>query len=207
MRNLEAACEAVLFHYGAPLSTAKLAKLLGITPKECAATLATLSEKLVANPERGLILLMNGDEVALATKPELKDVLESLMKEEFQESLTPAALETLSLVSYLGPIPRSSVDYIRGVNSSFTLRSLLLRGLIERAPAPKGGARPNDGSVGRGYVYAASMEFLKHMGLKRVEELPEYEKYRSFYRDFELSAVGTGTPSVDEGAAKEPSIV
>lgn len=180
MRNLEAACEAILFHYGAPLTIVKLAKLLGVPPKECANTLAALSEKLTANPERGLVLLMNGDEVTLATKPELKDVLESLMKEEFQESLTPAALETLSLVSYLGPVPRSSVDYIRGVNSSFTLRNLLIRGLIERAPAPKGG----------GYLYAASMEFLKHMGLKRVEELPEYEKYRTFYRDFEFAEMG-----------------
>lgn len=180
MSNLEAACEAVLFHYGAPIGTAKLAKLLGITPKECTDTLATLGEKLAANPERGLVLLMNGDEATLATKPELKELLESLMKEEFQESLTPAALETLSLVSYLGPVPRSSVDYIRGVNSSFTLRNLLLRGLIERTPAPKGG----------GYVYAASMEFLKHMGLKRVEELPEYEKYRTFYRDFEFAEAG-----------------
>lgn len=176
MHNREAACEAILFYYGAPIAVPKLAKLLHVTPKECRDVLAALGEKLTATPERGLTLLVNGDEVTLATKPELKELLESLMKEEFQESLTPAALETLSLVAYLGPVTRSSVDYVRGVNSSFTLRNLLLRGLIEREPAPKGG----------GYIYSASMEFLKHMGLKEVRELPEYEKYRTFYHDFEL---------------------
>ncbi|MFH0806206.1 MAG: SMC-Scp complex subunit ScpB [Candidatus Brennerbacteria bacterium] len=193
MKNIEAACEATLFYYGAPISISKLAKILGVTPKECHETLSIISEKLAATPERGLTLLMNGDEVTLATKPELKDLLESLMKEEFQESLTPAALETLSLVAYLGPVPRSSVDYIRGVNSSFTLRGLLLRGLIERAPAPKGG----------GYVYAASMEFLKHMGVMKAEELPEYEKYRTFYHDFELSVVQTEAPQSEGGAVPE----
>ncbi|MDP3974749.1 MAG: SMC-Scp complex subunit ScpB [Candidatus Jorgensenbacteria bacterium] len=177
MRNLEAACEAALFYHGASITVAKLAKLLAVTPEECRVALAAFGETLAATPARGLTLVMNGDEVALATKPELKGLLETLMKGEFEESLTPAALETLSLVSYLGPVPRSSVDFVRGVNSSFTLRNLLLRGLIERVPAPKGG----------GYVYSASMEFLKHMGLRKVAELPEYEKYRTFYHDFELA--------------------
>jgi len=177
MDNREAACEAVLFYYGAPVTVAKLAKLLDCTPKECRETLEALGGKYASDAARGLTLLVNGDEVTLATKPALKGMLESLMKEEFQESLTPAALETLSLVAYLGPVVRSSVDYIRGVNSSFTLRNLLLRGLIERVSAAKGG----------GYEYSASMEFLKHMGLTRVENLPDYEKYRTFYRDFEVA--------------------
>lgn len=183
MDNREAACEAILFYYGAPIAIAKLAKLLDCTPKECRETLAALGERYSLDAARGLALLVNGDEVTLATKPSLKALLESLMKEEFQESLTPAALETLSLVTYLGPVTRSSIDYIRGVNSSFTLRNLLLRGLIERAPAVKGG----------GYEYSASMEFLKHMGITRTEELPEYEKYRTLYRDFELAGVTNET--------------
>lgn len=175
--NLEAACEAILFYYGAPLSAARLAKILGAPPSECRAALEALGERLAASPDRGITLLMNGDEATLATKPVFKDALEALAKDEFQETLTPAALETLSLVGYLGPVTRASVDYIRGVNSSFTLRNLLLRGLIERAPAPKGG----------GYVYAASMEFLKHMGLRVARDLPDYEKYRASYRAFEAA--------------------
>jgi segregation and condensation protein B len=182
--TLEAACEAVLFYYGAPLAIPKLAKMLGVKTEPCRKFLAAFGEKLRATPSRGLMLIVNGDEVTLATKPELKTFLESLMKEEFKESLTPAALETLSLVAYLGPVTRGSVDYIRGVNSSFILRSLLIRGLVERAPAPKGG----------GYVYHASAEFLKHMGLGKVEELPEYERYRTFYRNFELGEAPAAAP-------------
>ncbi|MBI2278453.1 MAG: SMC-Scp complex subunit ScpB [Candidatus Brennerbacteria bacterium] len=178
MKNLEAACEAVLFHYGAPLAIEKLAKILDVTPEECRASVTALGAQLTAAPDRGLVLLANGDEVALATKPAFKKFLALLMKEEFHESLTPAALETLSLVAYLGPVARTSIDYIRGVNSSFTLRNLLLRGLVERTARVEGG----------GYVYTASIEFLKHMGLQKVEDLPEYEKHRAHYRDFELAA-------------------
>lgn len=201
--NLEAACEAILFYYGAPLSAARLAKILGVPPSECRVALEALGERLAASPDRGLTLLMNGDEATLATKPAFKDALEALAKEEFQETLTPAALETLSLVGYLGPVTRASVDYIRGVNSSFTLRNLLLRGLIERAPAPRGGARPNDGSVGRGYVYAASMEFLKHMGLRMAGDLPDYEKYRASYRAFEAAMNQSETMNQSEANAVE----
>ncbi len=188
MDNREAACEAILFYYGAPLAIPKLAKLLGCTPKECRETLDALSARYVADAARGLFLLIHNEEATIGTKPELKSFLESLMKEEFQESLTPAALEALSLVSYLGPVTRATIDYIRGVNSTFTLRNLLLRGLIDRAPAEKGG----------GYEYRASVEFLKHMGIARVEELPEYEKYRTFYRDFELAGAPSKTPAAPQ---------
>lgn len=195
--NREAACEAVLFAYGAPLGMEKLAKLIGATAAECRTLLEDLARKLDADPARGLILVRNGDEVTLATKPIFRDLIGTLMREEFNETLTPAALETLSLVAYLGPVPRASVDYIRGVNSSFTLRNLLLRGLIEREPAPSGGSGTNRGSIGRGYVYRASMAFLKHMGLSRIEDLPEYEKYRAIYHEFERAG--------EEGREKEPA--
>ena len=187
MKNIDASIETLLFAYGAPIGVAKLAKLLGISSDECRTALAAFGGKLAADPSRGLVLVLNGDEVALATKPELKELLESLMKGEFQETLTPAALETLSLVAYLGPVVRAEVDYIRGVNSSFTLRSLLIRGLIERSPAEKGG----------GYVYQASIDFLKHMGLTDVGQLPEYEKYRTFYQQF---AAALNEPQIAEPA-------
>lgn len=182
--NLESALEAALFYYGAPIGVAKLAKLLGVSAGDCGSALTAFGDSLANDPRRGLILITKGDEVALATKPALHALGELLRKEEFQETLTPAALETLSLVVYLGPVPRSSIDYIRGVNSSFSLRNLLMRGLIERAPAPKGG----------GYVYGASMEFLKHIGLRDIKELPEYDTYREFFRNFELAAHATETP-------------
>jgi len=187
----EGACEALLFAHGAPIALPKLAKLVGVAPAECVRLVDALAARLAASPERGLTVVRDGEEITLATKPEWRPILEALMKQEFHETLTPATLETLSLVAYLGPVPRVSIDYIRGVNSSFTLRNLLVRGLIERTPAPKGG----------GYVYRASVEFLKHMGLARAEALPEYEKYREFYDRFMNTAVQSEATNAPEPAA------
>ena len=61
----------------------------------------------------------------------------SFVKEELTEDLTPASLETLSIVAYLGPISRVRIEYLRGVNSSVILRSLMIRGLIERFADPE----------------------------------------------------------------------
>jgi len=96
--------------------------------------------------------------------------MEEFIKDEFREDLTPASLETLSLISYLGPVSRAQIDYYRGVNSSFILRSLLMRGLVERY---------NDPQRANVYLYQASFDLLKYLGISRVEDLPEYEKFRT----------------------------
>ncbi len=119
--------------------------------------------------ERGLTLMQNGDEVQLATKAEFGNLMAEFIKDELTEDLTPAALETLSLILYLGPIHRSQIDYLRGVNSSFIMRNLMLRGLVERYPDP---ARPSI------FLYRATMDALRHLGVSSQTELPEYEKFR-----------------------------
>jgi len=95
--------------------------------------------------------------------------LENFIKEEFKENLSPASLETLSIIVYLGPLSRAEIDYYRGVNSSFILRSLLIRGLIERYSDPK---RANV------YLYVSSFDLLKYLGVSKKEDLPDYGKFK-----------------------------
>ncbi|MFA6365409.1 MAG: SMC-Scp complex subunit ScpB [Candidatus Paceibacterota bacterium] len=166
--------EALLFYYGEPIAIKKLASLLGISEEECAQALNDWEKTLAENGERGLLLLRKGESIQLATKPELKSLGEAIVKDEFREQLTPASIEVLSLVAYLGPMPRATIDYIRGVNSSFTLRSLVMRGLIERGD-----------EKGNSFHYRITEEFLKHMGIASIQTLPEYEKYRTILREFE----------------------
>ncbi|MEK7089850.1 MAG: SMC-Scp complex subunit ScpB, partial [Patescibacteria group bacterium] len=85
-----------------------------------------------------------------------------------------ASLETLSLIAYLGPVPRASIDYIRGVNSSFTIRSLVMRGLVERG-----------NEKGASFHYRITERFLKHMGLTSIEQMPEYAKYKETLKQYE----------------------
>lgn len=168
-QNLIAAIEAVLFAYGEPITIDKIAKLLNIEKEEVGKELENLKKEL-ENENRGLRLIFNDNKVQMATKPEFSHLLQEFIKEEFKESLTPAALETISLIAYFGSISRAKIDYFRGVNSSFTLRSLLMRGLIERLEDQK--------EKGGGYLYQLTFDSLKHLGISKIEDLPEFEKYK-----------------------------
>jgi len=168
--------EAFLFHYGEPIAMKKAAALLKQDESVCAENLEIL-KKMFELEERGIMLASLDGKVQLVTKPEYADVAEKIVEDEFSAQLSPAALETLSVIAYLGPVSRSTVDYIRGVNSSFIIRSLLMRGLIERKQNEK---RKNV------YDYHVSFDFLSHMGLGSISELPEYEKYKDILKKFEL---------------------
>ena len=60
----------------------------------------------------------------LGTSAEASTLIEKLTKEELNRDLGKASLETLSIIMYQGPIKRSQIDYIRGVNSTFILQKL-----------------------------------------------------------------------------------
>lgn len=166
--------EALLFYYGEPIEIKKIAEMLKIEESVCETALQEFEKSLLESEVRGLLLLRKEKKVQLVTKPELKHIGESIIKDEFREQLTPAALETLSLIAYLGPVPRATVDYIRGVNSSFTIRSLVMRGLVERGD-----------EKGSSFHYRITERFLKHMGLTSVEQMPEYAKYKDTLKQYE----------------------
>ena len=175
-KNLSA-LEALLFIHGEPISLTKIASGLGLEIGEVEELIAKFSESLTAE-NRGLNLMKMGERVQLATKPEINSALENFVKSELSEELTPASLEVLSLVCYLGPISRSKIEYLRGVNSSFTLRSLLMRGLIDRIPDPNSAIA---------YLYRPTFELLGHLGLKSPDEMPEFEKFRDLLKNGPIS--------------------
>jgi segregation and condensation protein B len=167
--------EAFLFHFGEPVSYAKLAKALKMKEEDAQKTAELLFAALRDNPRSGLCLIASSGGVQLSTKPELQDVRKSIIEDEWKAELTPASQETLSIIAYLGPISKIMIDYVRGVNSGFILRNLLVRGLVEREPSK---------THAHSYDYHVTNDFLRHMGLSRPEELPEYEKYRSALTEF-----------------------
>jgi len=168
--TLQGRIEALLFLFGEPVKFKKLAEILETKPKEIKDAVFALSESLNAD-DRGLHIVVSDDLVQITTKPSLNPLLSKIAQEELDSNLTPASMETLAIVAYLGPCRRSLVEHIRGVNSSFILRSLIIRGLVERKPDPK---RTNT------FLYQVTMDFLRHMGVGSSEELPEYERYKEF---------------------------
>lgn len=167
--------EAVLFWKGEPVSLKRLVFWLGASEKEIETALDVLEKKL---SERGVALLRKDDEVALGTSPALGELMETLAKEELAGELSKASLETLTIILYRGSVGKQEIDYIRGVNSGYTLRSLLIRGLTERLENP---------SDRRVYLYKPTFELLSYMGIKRLEELPDYEAVKEEIKNGELS--------------------
>ncbi len=160
--NLESKIEAILFWKGEPISRKKLGEILKTGENEINEGIGKLKENLKT---RGVVLLEREDDIMLGTAPELSKLIEDLQKEELNKELSKASLETLSVVLYKNGANRSLIDYIRGVNSSFTLRALSIRGLVEKILDPKDNRR---------YLYKPSFELLSYMGVKSIEELPDY---------------------------------
>lgn len=165
--NLKSAIEAVLFIQGEPMAVSRLVKVTGAKKAEVEGALRELASEY---RERGIVLIANGDEWQLATSPGVKSAVEKLVTSELAAELSRAGLEVLSIVAYKGPVSRAQIEYIRGVNSSFTMRNLLIRGLVAREESP---------ADRRSYVYRVSTDFLKHIGLAKLEDLPHYDEFRN----------------------------
>ncbi|MES2436931.1 MAG: SMC-Scp complex subunit ScpB [Patescibacteria group bacterium] len=164
--NLDAQIESLLFWKGEPMKLKKLAEILSKTEEEIVAALGELEHKIEG---RGVQLVRKDDEIMLGTRNEMGPIIEGLIKEELVKDLGKAGLETLSIILYRGPVARRDIDYIRGVNSNFILRNLLVRGLVEKV------VHPEDQ---RSFIYKPTFQLLSHLGISTIEELPEYVNVR-----------------------------
>lgn len=162
----ESFLESLLFTSGHPVSVKKLSEILELSESDILNSLKTLSDEYEKN-ERGLRLVFFDDKVQLVASPYSVEAVKKLVKSDFEEDLSQAALETLAIISYRGPISRAEIENLRGVNCSFILQSLAIRGLIEKKNNPENG---------RSYIYNVTFDFLKHLGLSRIEDLPNFKK-------------------------------
>ncbi len=164
--------EAILFWKGDPMTIAALSKITGAKKEEIIEAAEKLKTEL---RPRGIVLIEHDGEYTLGTNPESSKLIEAVRTEELSKDLGKAGLETLSIILYQGPIKRSEIDYIRGVNSNFILRNLLIRGLIERKVDEKDGRAP---------VYSPSIELLRFLGLSQVSDLEDFEAVKQAIADF-----------------------
>lgn len=179
--NLPNKIEAILFFKGEPVSLKKLIDILKVSKEEINEAVINLKNNL---NNRGIVLQEKEDEFTLGTAPEFGTMIENLQKEEMNKDLSKASLETLSIVLYKNGVSRAEVDYIRGVNSTFTLRILSVRGLIEKITDPKDARR---------FIYKPTFDLLSYLGVSRVEDLPDHEITLS-----NLNNSGLQVPNVSE---------
>lgn len=170
--KLDAKIEALLFYKAEPIKKVVLMKTLGVGEEDLGTALKTLEERL----EGGATALLSTDEeVSLVTAPEFDELIDNTRKDEMKRGIGKAGAETLAIVMYRGPISRVEIDRVRGVNSSYILRNLEIRGLVER----RAGKRQNE--------FVITTELLRHLGIREKTEMPDYAKVMNALEAFEDS--------------------
>jgi len=184
----EAQLEALLFVAERPLSRREIASIARVDRTTVDERLGDLEVSLRG---RGLRLVVSEEQVELVTAPEAGGLIARYVVADATR-LSPASLETLAIVAYRQPVTKAAVERIRGVDSDYTIRSLLHRRLVVelgRSDAP-----------GRPFLYGTGFEFLERFGLTTLEELPPL--------DVEVAARLAEELTTDEpaGASEESSL-
>lgn len=159
-----AAAHALLFASGEPLEKKQLAKLLDMKESEITFVLKALTDSLKGS---GVVVVETDTEVELRTAPEASIIVKKLRESELARDLGKASLETLAVIAYQTGTTRGEVDWVRGVNSSASLRTLLMRGLV---------VGREDERDKRRIRYSLTTEALAHLGIKSTADLPRAEE-------------------------------
>ena len=187
----EAQLEALLFVAERPLGRREIAALAGV---DRATVDARLGDLEVSLRRRGIRLVLAGDRVELATAPDAGALIARYVGADAIR-LSPASLETLAIVAYRQPVAKSAIERIRGVDSDYTIRTLLHRRLVVelgRSDAP-----------GRPFLYGTGFEFLERFGLTSLDELPPLDVDVAA-RLAEEGGVAVATDRRDSGDASAP---
>jgi segregation and condensation protein B len=160
---LDVLIEALLFYKATPQNKEKLTKLFAVPENELLDAVNVLKKRLEIGATR---LIETETDIQLSTAPELSTFVESLQKQELTGDIGKAGAETLAIILYREPISRAEIDRIRGVNSSFILRNLLIRGLIIR-----------ESITGNGYQFRISTTLLQHLGVTNKQNLPHFSEF------------------------------
>ena len=168
IKNLEAAIEAILYAAGHPITYSKLSEVLGLTVKDVKKMIEHMAEAY--NKEgsgRGIMLLMFEESCQLCAKEIFATYIREALDIRRGGNLSASSMEVLAVVAYNQPVTRTYIDTIRGVDSNYSVNSLIDKELIEavgRLDAP-----------GRPTLYGTTEKFLRVFGLSSIDELPETE--------------------------------
>jgi len=165
MSSLKSKIESLLFITTKPLSSKRLADLTKFKTREVEEAAKELAEEY-NQKDKGIQLVKSGSSYQMVTQPDNSKLVKDLVKEEITGELTRPQLEALTIVAYRGPVTKPELEQIRGVNCSLILRNLMIRGLVESKEDKKK----------MQVCYNVTMDFMRHLGINDILELPDYEK-------------------------------
>ena len=165
--QLQQQIESLLFIAGKPLSYKKINDIIGKNVK--LTEIKQVVDDLILmykTQNRGMQIAITDDKAQMVTHKDTVAITQKFSKEEMQGELSKPSVETLTIIAYRGPVSKLDLERIRGINCSLILRNLMLRGLV---------SEKKDVKKHETY-YSITLEFLKHLGINSVKDLPDYAK-------------------------------
>ena len=175
MENITGVVEAILFAVGRSVVIKEFKEVLGVNASDIEKAIKELEEKYKGNS--GISLVKFNDEYQLVSNKEYFEQVSKFVENSKKANLSTTCLEVLSIIAYNPKVTKGEIESIRGVNSDSQVSKLLEYGLIEEV------GRMN--APGRPAMFAVTNEFLKCMGINKVEDLPDYDSIKT--EDEELS--------------------
>ena len=163
MKDIEAAVEGILFASGEPVAVDRICVALNMDRPTVELVLQHLQD-YYSYERRGMRLVRMEDSWQLCSAPEYAEYIRRALEQRKPPKLSQPALEVLAIVAYFQPVTRAYIDQVRGVDSAYTVTTLLERGLIEACGKLDAPGRPS--------LYRTSALFLRTMGMQSLDELP-----------------------------------
>ncbi len=160
---IESVLEGILFTAGEPMEGARLCQVMGIS-REQLETAANRLRDFYRFEKRGLRLVKLEDSYQLTSAPEYADLIRRALETRKPPQLSPALLEVLTIIAYFQPTTRGYIEQVRGVSSSYSVNTLIERGLVEECGKMSVPGRPA--------LFRTTKHFLKTFGLSSLEDLP-----------------------------------
>jgi segregation and condensation protein B len=167
---LSARVEALLISADRPLAEKRLAESLGLAGSGVTTDVRAAIDELNASyreSARAFTVERLAGGWQILTRSEFGPVVSRGQRDRAQSRLSPAAMETLAIISYRQPLLRAEAEAIRGVACGEVLRGLLERRLVKIVGRAE--------ELGRPMLYGTTKEFLKLFGLSSLDDLPTVE--------------------------------
>lgn len=166
--------ESLLFISSRPLSCKQLSEILKIDQEKILEMMNEIMGKY-NTPQSGIHILRHEGQknglisFQMTTNSSNAEVVQDFVKEELSGELTRPSLETLTIIAYRGPVSKTEIEQIRGVNCSLILKNLLLRGLVE----------VKEDKEQMASFYNITPDFMRYLGINDVKNLPDYARLSS----------------------------
>jgi len=163
--NLKSQIESLLFISAKAMTIKQLSGAVKATAKETEKACDELARECKESG-RGVEIVRQAGRYQMVSAPDNAGLVGEFVKEEVTGELSRPSLEALTIIAYRGPVAKIDLDRIRGINCGMILRNLLIRGLIEA----------REDKVKRETYYTVTLDFIRHLGLNEINELPDYER-------------------------------